>query len=158
MNVEFVNPFLEAVANVLSTMAGTAASPGRPLLKKDQQALGDVTGMIGLAGERSRGSLAITFSEPAIIRIASIMLGEEMKGLDDTVADVVGEITNMVTGGAKRILSERGYRFEMAIPSTIMGRNHAIYHKTNGPVIVVPFQMEGGRFFVELCFEDENHH
>lgn len=158
MNVEFVNPFLVSIQNVLTTMAGTQANPGKPALKKDQQALGDVTGMIGLAGEKIRGSLAITFTEPAIVRIASAMLGEEMNGLDETVADMVGEITNMVTGGAKRILAEKGYKFEMAIPSTIVGKDHTIYHKTNGPVVVVPFHMDGGSFFLEVCFEEANHH
>ena len=66
--------------------------------------------------------------------------------------------TRMVTGGAKRILAAKGYKFEMAIPSTIVGKDHTIYHKTNGPVVVVPFHMDGGSFFLEVCFEEANHH
>ena len=154
MNVEFVNPFLDSIVKVLSTMAQTEAQPGRPELKNGNVAKGDVTGVIGLTGALARGSLAITFTEGAILHIASQMLGEKIEEFDDSIADTVGEITNMVTGGAKKILSEKGYKFDMAIPSTILGKGHSIAHKTNAQIIIVPFTTEAGDFFVEICFEE----
>ncbi|MBF0465240.1 MAG: chemotaxis protein CheX [Nitrospirae bacterium] len=153
MNVEFVNPFLISMVKVLSTMAQTEAIPGKPSLKTTDSAKGDVTGIIGLAGQQTKGSLAISFTENAIFHIATQMLGEKIDKLDETIADMVGEITNMVTGGAKRILSEKGYKFELSIPSMIVGKNHIIAHKTNGPVIVVPFNTNIGDFFIEVGFE-----
>jgi len=154
MNVEFVNPFLDAIMNVLTTMAQSEAQADKPYLKEDCLAQGEVTGMIGLAGDRVKGSLAITFTTPAILHITSQMLGEELTEIDETVKDLVGEITNMVSGGAKKALSEKGYKFEMAIPTTITGKSHTITHKTLGAVVVVPFEMDSGKFFVEVCFED----
>ena len=155
MNVEFVNPFLNAILNVLSTMAMIEAEAGKPYVKANKTALGDVSGMIGMAGDKVKGSFAITFTEKCILHIASQMLGEEISTVDDTVRDLVGEITNMVSGGAKRELSEKGYKFEMAIPSSITGKNHTITHKTTGAIIVVPFTIqEIGDFFVEVCFEN----
>ena len=153
MNAEIINPFLEATMNVLTTMAQIQAKPGRPYLKEDSQARGDVTGMIGLAGDQARGSLAITFTKAAILKIASNMFGEEITQMDPSIADVVGEITNMVSGGAKSKLSEKGYKFAMAIPSTIVGENHYITHNTKGPIIVVPFDTDAGNFYIEVCFE-----
>lgn len=153
MNVEFINPFLEAIRNVLSTMAQTQATPQKPILKKDKRAMGDVTGMIGMASEQTKGSMAVTFPEAVIAPIAGRMLGEEITALDETVADMVGEITNMVTGGAKRVLSEKGYMFDMAIPSMIVGKDHKVYHKTTGPVVLIPLDTEYGTFYLEVCFE-----
>lgn len=80
------------------------------------------------------------------------MLGETILRVDAQVADCVGEITNMVTGGAKKILSEKGYTFDMAIPTTIIGENHSITHKTSGRIICIPFKTLAGSFFVEVCF------
>lgn len=154
MNVEFVNPFLESIVKVIATMAHTEASPGKPFLKTEKSAKGDVSGIIGLTGEKARGSLAITFTESAILHIASQMLGEVISQVDDSVSDCVGEITNMVTGGAKRSLAEKGYTFAMAIPSTVMGKNHTISHKTSGRTICIPFDTSAGSFFVEVCFEE----
>ena len=155
MKSDFINPFLDAILNVLSTMAQTNARPGKPCIKKDFKSLGAVTGMIGMAGEQTKGSLAITFSKEAILHIASNMLGEELVEVDETVTDMVGEITNMVTGGAKRALAEKGYKFDLAIPTMISGENHLVHHKTKGPILIVPFETDAGGFFIEVCFERE---
>jgi chemotaxis protein CheX len=48
MNIEFVNPFLVSIINVLATMAKTEAKPDKPFLKIEKSAKGDVTGIVGL--------------------------------------------------------------------------------------------------------------
>lgn len=113
MKAEFINPFLESIVNVLETMANVKATPGRPQRKEEDIANGDVTGLIGMAGGKVKGSLAITFTSAAIFDIAKRMIGEEVTEINSAITDLVGEITNMVTGGAKRLLSEQGYDFDM---------------------------------------------
>jgi chemotaxis protein CheX len=154
MNVEFVNPFLVSTANVLATMAKTEAKFSKPFLKTDSSARGDVTGIIGMSGNQARGSLAISFSETAILHIYNQMLGETAKEVNDDVVDCVGELTNMITSGAKALLSEKGYKFELAIPTMVAGKNHRISHKTKGSIICIPFETIAGGFFIEVCFED----
>lgn len=154
MQVEFVNPVLASILNVLSTMAKVDAKPGRPALKNGDLARGDVTGIIGMIGARARGSIAISFTEPVILDIARRMLNEAPAGIDDTVTDLVGEITNMVSGGAKKLLGDKGYDFEMALPAVVAGKNHVVDHKSSGAKIILPFTVETGEFFVEICFED----
>ena len=153
MKVEFINPFLESIVNVLATMADLKASIGKPQRKEGDIASGDVTGLIGMASNEIKGSLAITFTSPAIIDIAKRMLGEDVREIDSTVTDLVGEITNMVTGGAKRLLAEQGYDFDMAIPAVVTGKDHHISHKSKGPKIQVPFSTLAGNFYLEICFE-----
>ncbi|UCD36494.1 MAG: chemotaxis protein CheX [Nitrospiraceae bacterium] len=154
MNVEFINPFLEALLNVLRTMAAMDAQPGSPEIKKTNISSGDVTGLIGMTSDLTKGTLAISFTEAAILEIMQRMLGEAVERIDETVTDMVGEITNMVTGGAKKILSEKGYHFDMAIPSVVAGKGHVIRHKSKSPIINVPFTTEKGDFFIEVCFDD----
>ncbi len=153
MNVEFINPFLESIVNVLSTMAQTKPTPKKAFIKNGNMAMGDVTGLIEMSSEKAKGSLAVTFTAPAILHVASQMLGEEVKNMDDDIADTVGEITNMVTGGAKKLLSEKGFAFNMAIPSMFSGDKHMVSHLVVGPVLVIPFTIDAGDFFIEVCFE-----
>lgn len=153
MKVEFINPFLTSIVNVLETMANLKVTPGRPQLKEEDIASGDVTGIIGMASSDVKGSLAITFTSAAISDIAKRMLGDDVQEIDNTVTDLVGEITNMVTGGAKRLLSEQGYDFDMAIPAVVSGKNHRISHKSRGPKILIPFTTLAGKFYLEICFE-----
>ncbi len=154
MDNKFINPFSESLVNILATMAMLKVKPGSPAIKTDETAHGDVTGLIGMTGEQAKGSFAVTFTEPVILEITRRMLGEEVNVIDDTVTDMVGEITNMVTGGAKKFLSEKGYRFDMAIPAVIAGPNHLIRHTSGQPVIIVTFSTDAGEFFIETCFEE----
>jgi chemotaxis protein CheX len=113
---------------------------------------GDITGIVGLTGD-TNGSLAVSFSEAAILQVVSNMFGEAFKEINDEVSDAVGEITNMICGDARRILAEKGYQFQGAIPTVIDGKNHKICHVFRGPVLVIPFTIgEAGGFFVEVCF------
>ncbi|MCE7630087.1 chemotaxis protein CheX, partial [Vibrio fluvialis] len=100
MRAEFVNPFLASLLNVLKTMASLELKPQKPRLKKDEIARGDVSGLIGMVGQQTRGSMSITFDESLALEIMQNMLGERPNGLNEEVTDMVGEITNMVTGGA----------------------------------------------------------
>ena len=52
MNVDFINPFLDSLLNVLKTMASTSLTPGKPELKKNAMAHGDVSGLIGMIGTK----------------------------------------------------------------------------------------------------------
>ncbi len=55
MNVEFINPFLSSMLNVMSTMAKMELTPEKPKLKKDDVAMGDVSGLIGMVSEQAKG-------------------------------------------------------------------------------------------------------
>lgn len=107
MNADFINPFLTSVQNVLSMMAQIELKPGKPQIKKDDIARGDVSGLIGMVGAQTKGSFSITFDEALALQIMQNMLGERPSEINEEITDMVGEITNMVTGGAKRTHSVR---------------------------------------------------
>ncbi|EKE83651.1 chemotaxis protein CheX [Idiomarina xiamenensis] len=153
MNVEFINPFLNALQNVLKTMAQMELKPGKPQLKKDEVARGDVSGLIGMVGPQVKGSFSISFDESLAGEIMFKMLGERPEKINDEVCDLVGEITNMVTGGAKRELGERGFEFDMATPIVVSGQNHTISHRADGPKLIMPFSHMAGKACIEICFD-----
>lgn len=152
MDAKLINPFINATTNVLETMAFIKSVPGKPYLKKDDVAKGDVTGVIGITGE-TNGTIAVTFEEGCILKIVSNMFGEEMTSLNSEVADAVGELTNMISGQARRELEGLGKVFEAAIPSVVTGKSHSITHYTDGPKIAIPFTTDGGTFTIEVCLE-----
>jgi len=134
-------------------MAFVKAEVEKPYLKKDNVAQGDVSGIVGFTGD-ANGTVAVTFDELCILKIVSNMFGEEMKELNNEVADAVGELTNMISGQARRELEENGKLFEAAIPSVVSGKNHQITHYTDGPKIAIPFVTDGGQFTIEVCLEN----
>ena len=152
MDVKLINPFINATINVLETMAFINVNAGTPYLKKENVAVGDVTGVLGLTGV-ANGTISVTFEEKCILTIVSNMLGETVKEINYEIADAVGELTNMISGQARRELGEMGKVFKAAIPSVIAGKNHSIIHYTTGPKIAIPFGTENGNFTIEVCFE-----
>ena len=137
MDVNIVNPFIEATRHVLSSMAFTKSTAGKPYLKKDNIAQGDVTGIVGLIGE-ARGTISVSFSEECILAIVSNMFGEPIKEINDEVKDAVGEIINIVSGQARQKLETTGRVIKGAIPTVISGKNHTITHITKQPIVAVP--------------------
>jgi chemotaxis protein CheX len=154
MNVNFINPFLQSLLNVISTMASMDLTPGKPQIKVDNLAKGDVSGLIGLVGPQTKGSLSITFEQKLVLQIMQNMLGENPGKINEEVTDLVGEITNRVTGGAKNLLGQKGYEFEMATPMVVSGKGHTISHKANGTKIIMPFTSPHGTAYIEICFEN----
>jgi len=152
MDANLINPFINATLNVLETMAYVTCKAEKPYLKEDDVAKGDVTGVIGLTGSVN-GTIAVTFNEGSILEIVSNMLGEKIKTLDKEVTDAVGELTNMISGQARKELEDKGQVFETAVPSVLSGKNHIITHSAEGAKIAIPFKTKGGDFTIEVCLE-----
>lgn len=151
---EVIRPFLESTINVVKTMAFIDCKPGKPFIKKGAEPVGDVTGLIGMASSTVSGSMALVFPTDAILQIVSGMLGEEFKEVDQDVLDCVGELTNMISGGARAGLAKLNMKFDMALPTMIQGKHHIVEHKTKCAVIVIPFEIEKGTFYIEAAFKE----
>ncbi|NQY35595.1 MAG: chemotaxis protein CheX [Alteromonadaceae bacterium] len=154
MNVEFINPFLTSLLNVMSTMAKVTLIPQKPSLKKSDVAKGDVSGLIGMISDQAKGSLSISFDTGLALATMKGMVGEAPDTINEEITDLIGEITNMVTGGAKRMLSEKGFDFNMATPMVVSGKSHTIHHKAKGPVVIIPLSCEHGKAYIEFSFDD----
>jgi len=154
MNVDFINPFINATINALSTMAQVAPKRGAPYIKASDEAGGDISAVIGLTGE-ANGWCAVSFKKAAALKIVSNMLGEQKTFIDADVRDAVGEIVNMIAGGAKGEFAQKNFTFKIAIPTVIIGESHILSQKKDAPCIVVPFQIDESGFFIEVCLAQE---
>ena len=152
MNVKLIDPFINATLNVLETMAFIKPEAGKPYLKKDDIAQGDVSGVIEFPGE-SNGTVSVTFNELCILKIVSNMFGEEMKEINNEITDALGELTNMISGQARKELEEKGEKFGAAIPLVITGKNHKLMPMTKGHRIAIPFKTDSGSFTIEVALE-----
>lgn len=150
MKAEFINPFLTATKNVLETMCQTKVTALKPTLKAGNKSYGEVTGIIGMASDSVTGCMIVSFSEQCILRIVGNMLYEDPKSkIDEEVVDAVGELTNMICGGAKSHLAKLNHKFNLATPTMITGKGVEISYHTDAPTICIPFKTEYGDFVIE---------
>jgi len=153
LDVNFINPFLDATMKVLEVQTQTLCRPGSLTRKVagDARFVADVSGVIGLVSDAFNGSVVISFPEKTFLTVMSRMMGEEIKQISKEIEDGAGELTNMIFGQAKLTLNQKGYGIKTAIPSVVCGHGHSVQGVTSGPVVVVPFETDAGPFFIEIC-------
>jgi chemotaxis protein CheX len=127
MDVNIVNPFIEATLNTLETSASTKAERGTPYLKKTAVATGPITGILKMSGDYN-ATISITFSKNGILSVVSKLFGETMSDLNDEIKDAVGEISNMISGQATNTLAQGGGKYKISLQTVILeekiGRAH----------------------------------
>ncbi len=156
MKAEYLNPFIHATKNVLETMAQTPVNAQKPALKDGVTTFGDVTGIIGMASDNVEGSMMISFNEQCILRIVAKMLMEDPKAkIDEEIVDAVGELTNMICGGAKAELGKMGLNFNLATPTMLVGKGVEVHYRSEIPIIVIPFETDCGQFVLEANLGDK---
>ncbi len=155
MQINFLNPVLDACSNVMSTMAELTIDAGKPSLRNPEETEkgGTVTGLICMRANRRAASLAIIFTEDVLQNISLRMLPDDSQDNQFLAFDLVGEISNMVIGGAKALLLKQGYNFDITLPTVIRGYDYLIAHQTQAPILRIPLESEIGTFYVEASFQ-----
>ena len=152
MHTTYVNPALKAILNVMDTMAHLQPRRDRPLVKRNNIAVGDVSSVIAMQGVSGQGSVSVSFPELVIRDLGKRMLPPGVELTAGLLQDLTGEMTNMIAGGMKGELESAGLRFDISLPKIISGRPHKIEHSCNAPVLLLPFHSEIGPFYVEITF------
>lgn len=151
VNVEFINPFIDATRNVFASMCRVEIARKKIFLKDDYKTLGDISGVMGLSGAAT-GSVVVSMPSELACLVVGNMLGEKPAAeLTQDVRDAVGEIINMVAGQAKASLVKTKYHFTISIPTVAIGPGHEIDHRTGTPNIVVLFEGAGFDFALQVC-------
>jgi chemotaxis protein CheX len=152
MDVAMINALIHSLFTIFATMVKLKIQPGTPVTKQGNVSKGVVSGLIGMKAEGASGSVALSLTLPAIREISRNLLGYEITSANKEAEDLVGELTNMLAGGAKRIMSERGHDFDMQIPQLLSGDEHIIVHLYHGQTVLLPFNINQDEFYIELNF------
>jgi CheY-specific phosphatase CheX len=102
-----------------------------------------VTGAVGFGGERVEGALYLHMSSVMAGTAASALLGLPVEELgDQEVNDVVGELTNMLTGHLKSCLCDTGAPCAVSTPAIIRGNSFEIerMHEVRREVLLFDYQ------------------
>lgn len=126
MNVEYINPFIEASQSVLQMMTGSKPVLGQVYLKKSPYETGKIAVIVGLTG-RIRGQVVISMQERVACEIASAMMGGmSVAELDDLAKSAISELGNMIMGNTATLLASRGIAIEITPPSLLIGESMLI--------------------------------
>jgi chemotaxis protein CheX len=145
---------IDAAQEVFSTMVGLTIVDKYPLSKPVTKFHCSVTGIVGLAGIYS-GMLSIHCPRDLAGKITSSMLGMDDEVSADDISDALGEISNMLGGHVKQILSKGGSDLNLSIPTVIAGEEYSINTIVDDDCVVIPFDCEEASFLIGLTLRKE---
>jgi chemotaxis protein CheX len=156
MDAGFVNAYLTAVQRVFKTMLGLDIVMGKPILKTSARSSGDVTGVIGFAGDK-KGIFNLAFSTAGAIFVYKKIVAEDASSVTPDVVDAIGELTNIIWGQTRVEIEKVGYKLNAALPTVVVGHDVEINFITKLPVVSLPFtfQADGAQenLFLDFSFE-----
>lgn len=153
MEVKYINPFINAAQTVFKTMLNIDAKMGKPILKNEKTTSGDISGIMGLAGDR-KGTICISFHDKGALFVFKTLVGEECESINPEVVDSIGELTNIISGQARKEFEQTGLNLKAAIPMVVVGKNVEVNFITKIPIISLPFYFSINNGTQEIMYLD----
>lgn len=147
MDPAYITPFISSISNVFETMLQLPVSVGTPGIKNTATPTYDVSGIIGMTGD-VEGTVVLSFPTATAERAVALFTGMELAADHEDFADAIGELVNMVSGGAKAQFN--GKEVGISTPTVIVGSGHNVYGRKSMTTIEIPCTCDIGEFNVEV--------
>ena len=152
MNVEYINPSILSAKSAFGTMLDCELERSDLFASRDSQTTNDITGIIGLTG-KARGCVAVSMSRELALRATAVMAMSHPTEIDEEVIDCVGELANMIAGGAKAQLE--AYEMRISLPTVVVGRAVEIQFPSETPSLCIGFSSDWGPLTVQVGLVEE---
>ncbi len=150
MDAHLLNPFVRSAVNVFKTMLDCPIQREGLSLKTEMTPTFDVTSVIGLSGT-VRGSIVLSVTRPVAFKVVERLVGIEVSDIDQIVTDAVGELANMIAGGAKTELAR--YHLTLGLPNVVVGKDHRVFFPETVPPLCIAFGTPWGPLSLEVALD-----
>ncbi len=152
MNVKFLNPFLDAAAEVFKAECELEAMRNPISLQKLAMTADEITAMISLVGQ-IQGVVLYGMSISTALNLVSRMMGQKFTDFDNLAQSGIAELANVITGRATVKFSQAGYTSNISPPTLILGKGVTI-STLDFARIVVPLDTDDGEVVVHLALRE----
>lgn len=122
MDVNHVNPFIEAFFNIMPQIGFAKIEKKGVVLNKEIKSKGIIINL-GIVGDAKGNVVYITDIESGKKIASKMMMGMPVNELDDMAQSALSELTNMLTANASINLSEMGVNVNISTPTLLYGED-----------------------------------
>ncbi len=140
--------FVEGVSNFFNRLGPDVVEVGVPYIKEGNQFISEITGIIGLTGQR-KGGIFITCSLPMVDDV-SLAYSGMADNSPEARRDMIGEIANTISGNASDAF---GSDFQISVPVVITGKPERVDMPTRVPTFVIPIQWKNHKAYLVVGVE-----
>ncbi|AEY66883.1 chemotaxis protein CheX [Clostridium sp. BNL1100] len=154
MNIEYINPFIEASQTVLKQVVNVDARLGKVFLKNSPYQGESILIIVGITG-KIRGQAIFTMSKDVAFKIASaMMMGMPVDELNEISKSALSELTNMILGNTATLLYNKGIGIEITPPSLLLGENLQI-SQSKMKTICIPLYLSDNEILeIDISVQD----
>ncbi len=151
MDASYIIPFVESTKSVFTTMLQLPVKCEKPHFESAIPTSGcDVSGIIGMSGDVI-GSVVLNFPMESAEKVVARFVGSPVAADTEDFGDAIGELLNMVAGGAKAKFE--GMCVSISCPSVVVGADHKVQRMSDASCIKIPCTSECGGFSVEIAIK-----
>jgi chemotaxis protein CheX len=151
MDAAYIKPFIASIQNVFSTMLQLQVTVQAPYLKAADSPTQDISGIIGMSGDVV-GSVVLSFPTSAAENVVALFCGQRLTAGTPDFADAIGELVNMVCGGAKALFRDK--KVSISCPSVVIGAGHTVARQSDVPCVVIPCATDCGTLNIEVSIKE----
>ncbi len=149
MNVEYINLFISAVAQVYEETIQTTLTIGNKSVRSGNSYSKNVVVLIGITGQ-VRGSVTVSMDEAYAKQIASkMMCGMPVDVFDEMPQSAIREMTNMTMGRVASLFEKMGVVIDITPPTLMTGQGIQISNEIT-PTLVLGFNDGANENVMEL--------
>lgn len=154
MNIEYINPFIEASQTVLKQIASIDVSLGKVYFKNSPYQSESIVIMVGLTG-KIRGQAVFTMSKKLAFSIASAMMfGMPVTEFDEISRSAISELSNMILGNTATLLYNKGMPIDITPPTLLMGENVQISPSKMKTICIPLLFPDGDALELDISIEE----
>lgn len=157
MNVNYLNPFIEASQSLIKDIAGLDSTLQKVYLRGNSFSGDEVIIIIGVTGALI-GQVILTLNINTMDVLVKEMYAGDVDNLDgDLKKSAMAELANMIVGSASNLFYKKGLKMFITTPTILTGKKVVISNKY--PIICIPLEIEGNKGKVEInisAIDNEN--
>ncbi len=138
MDVRYTQSFVVGITHVFKTMCDIDLVHQDAFAKDDRTTTAELTGVIGFTGDK-KGVMSFSTSASGARTIYARLVREEYDRITPEIVDAVGEITNIISGQARKELEKESLHLMAHVPMVFVGKGVQISYITRGSIITIPF-------------------
>jgi chemotaxis protein CheX len=134
----YANPFIVGAKHVFKTMLDIDLAHSEPFRKAGRRNTAEVTGVMGFTGDR-RGTMCVSMSASSALSIYTRLLNVRFDRITPEIIDAVGELTNIISGQARKELDRENLHLVAHVPMVFVGKDIEISFISKGVLTSIPF-------------------
>lgn len=148
---EYISPFIRSINELFNTMLDLEVSDEKPFVDINETVFQiGIAANVGISG-KIKGVISLLLTEEVALFLTSRFMDDNYEVFNDFVKSTIGELTNIIVGGAKRHFIEMDQDFKIAIPNIFIGKIKEVYTNETIPSIYIPFSVEQKTFYLKIC-------